>query len=205
VALCCLVFPLNQIAAATKKTEPTILVLGDSLSGAYGINTNEGWTALLQQQITRSGYQYKVVNASVSGDTTRTGLTRLGPALKQHKPEIVIVALGGNDGLRGLAFSEIETSLGKIIEKIHFKNARVLLVAERLPPNYGPAYNKQFAAIYHRLAQHYNIPLVPKLLANVAEHRELMQQDGIHPTAKAQPRVMQNVWRHLEPMLKKPV
>ena len=126
------------IAQAADSSSPaTILVLGDSISGAYGINTNEGWVALLQQRLTQKGFNYRVVNASVSGDTTRTGLNRLGNALQQHHPTIVIVALGGNDGLRGLPFSEIEASLTDIIQLSQQQGAKVLLAGVRLPPNYG--------------------------------------------------------------------
>ena len=192
---------LNLNAFAATKKPASILVLGDSLSGAYGINTDEGWVTLLQQQISSAGYDYKVINASVSGDTTRTGLSRIESALQNHKPSIVIIALGGNDGLRGLAFSEIESSLATIIERCQDNKAQVLLSGVRLPPNYGPTYNQQFAALYRRLSDRYDIPLVPRILDQVAEKRELLQQDGIHPTAEAQPQIMKNVWVGLEPML----
>ncbi len=191
----------NHTAFATNKTPSSILVLGDSLSGAYGININEGWVALLQQQIINQGYDYKVINASVSGDTTRTGLNRINSALKSHKPEIVIIALGGNDGLRGLAFSEIENSLGSIIESCKKGHVEILLVGVRMPPNYGTVYNKQFTELYQNLAKRYDIALVPRMLNQVAEHHELMQQDGMHPKAEAQPQVMKNVWTGLKPIL----
>ena len=186
---------------ADDKTPANILVLGDSLSGAYGLNADEGWVALLQQQVTKHGYNYKVINASVSGDTTRTGLSRVEPALKTHEPDIVIIALGGNDGLRGLPFSEIENSLVKIIERCKKEETQILLVGVRLPPNYGQVYNQKFAELYQRLADQYDIPLVPKMLEQVAENRALMQQDGMHPKAEAQPQVMKNVWAGLKPML----
>ncbi len=194
---------LNHNVSAANKTPAVILVLGDSLSGAYGINTDEGWVALLQQKISKQGFAYKIINASVSGDTTRTGLSRIDSALQQHKPAIVIVALGGNDGLRGLAFSEIENSLASIIERCRKDGAQVLLSGVRLPPNYGPVYIEQFAALYQRLSVRYGVPLVPRMLDQVAENRELMQEDGIHPTAAAQPQIMQNVWVGLEQMLEK--
>lgn len=193
----------NPNVFATNKTPASILVLGDSLSGAWGINAEEGWVALLQQQLFQQGYEYRVINASVSGDTTRTGLSRIGAALQEHKPANVIIALGGNDGLRGLAFSEVESSLARIIEHCQQNGARVLLVGVRLPPNYGPAYNEKFAALYRDLSERYNVSLVPRMLDQVAENRALMQQDGIHPTAEAQPRIMLNVWAGLEPMLGK--
>lgn len=200
--MACLVITPNTTAFAANKTPANILVLGDSLSGAYGININEGWVALLQQQIIDKGYEYNVINASVSGDTTRTGLTRIDSAIKSHHPEIVIIALGGNDGLRGLPFNEIEASLSRIIRRCQKDDIKILLVAVRLPPNYGAAYNQKFAQIYHRLAKRFDIPLVPQMLKQVAEHRELMQEDGIHPTALAQPLVMQNVWPELESLLR---
>jgi acyl-CoA thioesterase-1 len=192
----------NNSVSAANKTPAAILVLGDSLSGAWGINTDEGWVALLQQQISKRDLDYEVINASVSGDTSRTGLSRIDSALQEHEPAIVIVALGGNDGLRGLAFSEIENSLASIIERCQKSGARVLLSAVRLPPNYGPVYIEQFAALYQRLSERYGIALVPRMLDQVAEYRSLMQDDGIHPNAEAQPQIMKNVWKGLEPMLK---
>jgi acyl-CoA thioesterase-1 len=201
-ALFCLLMALNNTVFAANKTPASILVLGDSLSGAWGINTDEGWVALLQQKLLKQGLEYTVINASVSGDTTRTGLSRIEAALQQHKPTIVIVALGGNDGLRGLAFSEIENSLASIIDRCQKTGAEVLLSAVRLPPNYGPVYTDQFAALYSRLSERYKVPLVPRMLDQVAENRELMQEDGIHPTAAAQPQIMKNVWAGLEPMVK---
>jgi acyl-CoA thioesterase-1 len=201
--LLCTLLLLYDTAFAVNKTPASILVLGDSLSGSYGIDTDEGWVALLQSKIIKQGFDYTVINASVSGDTTRTGLGRIESAVAQHNPAIVIVALGGNDGLRGLAFGEIEGSLARIIEKCQQNGAKVLLVGVRLPPNYGLAYNEKFAALYRDLSERYSIPLVPRMLDQVAENRTLMQPDGIHPTAEAQPRIMQNVWAGLEPMLGK--
>jgi len=202
--LFCIVLLPNPTAFADVKTPATIVVLGDSLSAAYGIDRQDGWVSLLQQRLQKRGYSYKVVNASVSGDTTRTGLGRLAPAIETHRPEIVIVALGGNDGLRGLPFTEIESSLSRIITTCKEKNVDVLLIGVRLPPNYGPAYNQQFAQLYQRLAKRYNVPLVPQMLNQVADYRELMQEDGMHPTARAQPQIVDNVWRKLKPLLKKP-
>ena len=202
-AVFCMLMAFNNSVSAENKTPATILVLGDSLSGAWGIDTNEGWVALLQQEISKQGFGYTVINASVSGDTSRTGLSRIDAALLEHKPAIVIVALGGNDGLRGLAFSEIESSLASIIERCQKDGARVLLSAVRLPPNYGPVYIEQFAGLYQGLSERYGIPLVPRMLDQVAENRDLMQEDGIHPKAEAQPQIMQNVWVGLEQMLEK--
>ncbi|MDX1824303.1 MAG: arylesterase, partial [Thiohalomonadales bacterium] len=196
-----LLFWSLTLQAAGVSTPATILVLGDSISAAYGINTNEGWVALLQQRLTQKGFNYRVVNASVSGDTTRTGLNRLPDALQQHHPAIVIVALGGNDGLRGLPFSEIEASLTGIIQLSRQHDARVVLAGVRLPPNYGAFYNTRFATLFQTLSDTYHVALVPKLLDQVADHHELMQEDGIHPTATAQPQILDNVWPHLQPLL----
>jgi acyl-CoA thioesterase-1 len=191
----------QQHAHASAAASSTILILGDSLSSAFGMSRDAGWTTLLQNKISAQGLHYQLINVSVSGDTSRTGLGRLTHALQQHQPAIVIVALGGNDGLRGLPFTEIESSLAGIIKTCQQQQARVLLAGVRLPPNYGPVYNQRFAELYLRLAQRYAVPLIPQLLADVSEHRHLMQNDGIHPTAEAQAKIMQNVWVKLEPML----
>ena len=178
------------------------MVLGDSLSAAYGIDREQGWVALLRKRLAQTGYHYQVVNASVSGDTTRTGLGRLDAALATHRPHIVIVELGANDGLRGLPFNEIESSLARIIEKCQKADARVLLVGVRLPPNYGEAYNREFLQVYRKLAVRFRIPLVPKMLDQVSDYRNLLQEDGMHPIAKAEPKVLDNIWVRLKPMLK---
>jgi len=178
------------------------MVLGDSLSAAYGIDRDKGWVALLQKRLKLKGYHYQVINASVSGDTTRTGLGRVDAALATHRPQIVIVELGANDGLRGLPFNEIESSLALIIQRCQQAGSHVLLVGVRLPPNYGEAYNREFTAIYRKLARRFNIPLVPKMLEQVSEYRNLLQEDGMHPVAKAEPRVLENIWVKLQPMLK---
>jgi len=196
-----LLFGPGAAFAATASTSASILVLGDSISAAYGINTNEGWVALLQQRLTNKDFRYRVVNASVSGDTTRTGLNRLGNALRQHQPAVVIVALGGNDGLRGLPFSEIEASLTGIIQLSQHQGAKVLLAGVRLPPNYGEFYNARFARLFQQLSETNQVALVPRLLDQVADHGELMQADGVHPTAAAQAQILDNVWPHLLPLL----
>jgi len=201
-ALFCTLLATNPTVAFADKTTPTIMVLGDSLSAAYGIDRDKGWVALLSKRLAQRGYRYQVVNASVSGDTTRTGLGRLDAALATHRPQIVVVELGANDGLRGLPFNEIESSLVRIIEKCQQADARVLLVGVRLPPNYGEAYNREFLAIYRRLAGRFNIPLVPKMLDQVSDYRNLLQEDGMHPVAKAEPKVLDNIWIKLQPMLK---
>ncbi len=188
--------------AATVAAAPqTVLVLGDSISAAYGIDTGQGWVALLQRRLNENDFSYRVVNASVSGDTTRTGLNRLDDALLRYHPAIVIVALGGNDGLRGLPFSEIETSLDGIITLSQQQGAKVLLAGVRLPPNYGAYYNSRFATLFRQLADKHRAALVPRLLDGVADHPGLMQADGIHPVAAAQGRILDNVWPQLRPLL----
>ena len=178
-------------------------MLGDSISAAWGINTEEGWVALLQQRLIDKQYNYHVVNASVSGDTTRTALNRLDDALQQHQPAIIIVALGGNDGLRGLPFSEIEASLSAIIEKSQQAGVSVLLAGVRLPPNYGAYYNSRFATLFQNLSEKYKVALVPKILDQVSDNSALMQADRTHPTAEGQKQVLENVWPRLETMLEK--
>ena len=195
-----LVSVASYVAAAPT---PTIMVLGDSLSAAYGIEQRAGWVHLLQQRLTERGYRYQVVNASISGETTRGGLARLAQALKTHNPAIVIVELGANDGLRGLLLGEMQANLDTIITQSRRRNAQVLLVGMYLPPNYGPGYTRKFHQVYVDLAARYRLPLAPFLLEGIATDAALMQQDGLHPTAVAQPRVLDNVWKHLQGMLRK--
>ncbi len=199
-----LLFLLTPVAsyAATAST-PTIMVLGDSLSAAYGIEQRAGWVNLLQQRLTERGYRYQVVNASISGETTRGGLARLAQALKTHNPAIVIVELGANDGLRGLLLGEMQANLDAIITQSRRHNAQVLLVGMHLPPNYGPSYTRKFHQVYVDLAARHRISVVPFLLDGVATDAALMQQDGLHPTAAAQMKVLDNVWTHLQDMLRK--
>ena len=192
---------LVLIAPTAASARQVILVLGDSISSAYGIDKEQGWVALLQQRLDSQYPGWEVINASVSGDTTRTGLKRLAPALDAHRPAILIVELGGNDGLRGLPFSEIRESLSSIVETARQRDVQVLLAGIRLPPNYGEAYNSIFTGIYSEVAGKYDISLVPQLMYQVAEKSELMQEDGIHPTAEAQPQLLENVWVELESML----
>ncbi len=180
-----------------------ILVLGDSLSAGHGIDVNSSWVQLLQLRLQRLGYRYRVINASISGDTTRGGLTRTAPALAQHHPRILIVELGGNDGLRGLALDDMRRNLANIIEQGKKSGAAVLLVGVRLPPNYGEVYVKKFHSVYRELARSHGIPLVPYLLQGIGGHDELMQVDRLHPNSTAQARMLDNVWPHLLPLLEK--
>ena len=179
--------------------------MGDSLSAAYGIETSQGWVALLAARLKARGDHYRVVNASVSGDTSAQGLTRLPLELSRHRPAIVILELGANDGLRGLPVSVMQANLAEMIKLSKQSGAQVLLLGILLPPNYGPEYTQSFAAVYPRLAKAYHVPLVPFLLQGVAQHRELLQADGMHPRAPAEPRVLDNVWAKLAPLLERRV
>ena len=195
-----------QKAAAAEKD--TILVLGDSLSAAYGLRPEQGWVALLQKRLETQGYGYSVTNASVSGETSSGGLQRLPRALSLHKPAIVILELGANDGLRGLPVAATRRNLTQMIELANSAGAKVLLVGIRMPPNYGPRFVEQFNASYADLAKTYKLPLVPFLLEKLALNPQalnpqLLQQDGLHPTAPAQPLLLDTVWPYLTPMLKK--
>lgn len=180
---------------------PAILVLGDSLSAAYGLSIADGWVALLQRRLDQRGPAYHVVNASISGETTAGGLTRLPTLLAEHHPAVVVIALGANDGLRGFGFDTIQGNLVRMIRLGQEAGSRVLLAGIRLPPNYGAAYTDGFQAVFRAAADAAGVPLVPHLLAGVAEDRALMQADGLHPTAKAEPRILENVWPTLEPLL----
>lgn len=178
-----------------------VLVLGDSLSAAHGIERDQGWVHLLQNKLRKSGYPYKVVNASVSGDTTDSGLSRLPLALKQHHPAIVIIELGGNDGLRGLSLDEMQRNLTRMIKLARKAHARVLLLRERIPPNLGQIYTAKFSQRYEIVSAQERVPLVPFFLRGVAGNSSLMQSDGIHPNAKGQPLMLENVWPILQPLL----
>ncbi len=182
----------------------TILVVGDSLSAAYGMRVEQGWVTLLQQRLKAQGYGHKVVNASSSGETTGGALARLPRALELHRPAIVIVELGGNDGLRGLPVGEVRGNFERIFALSKAAGARVLLVAMRIPPNYGPRYTGEFEALYGELARKHSLPLVPFFLDRIALDERLMQDDGIHPTAAAQPQMLDAIWPTLKSLLGKP-
>jgi acyl-CoA thioesterase I len=197
-----LIFALFLARDAGAAPAPSILVVGDSLSAGYGIELRDAWVTLLQQRLSKQGYPYAVVNASISGDTTSGGRARLPAALKRHRPQIVILELGGNDGLRGLSLRETRANLEAMIKAAQSAGAQVLLIGIHLPPNYGPEFTGKFHAIYRDLANSYNAALVPFLLEGVALSPGMMQPDGIHPRAAAQPRLLDNVWPYLEPLLK---
>jgi acyl-CoA thioesterase I len=189
------------LAAPASASGPVILVLGDSLSSAYGISDQQGWVNLLREKLDKSGYPHAVVNASVSGDTTRDALSRLDAAIERHRPDIAIVELGGNDGLRALSIDTIASNLSRILGTLRENGARIVLAGMRMPPNYGPVYTEAFEALYPVLADEFDAALIPFFMDGVASEPGLMQDDEIHPNAAAQPLLLDNVWPALEPML----
>lgn len=181
---------------------PAILVLGDSVSAGYGLESQQGWVSLLQSKLTAQGYGYRVINASVSGETTTGGAARLPRALELHRPKIVIIELGGNDGLRGLPLSTSRNNLQRMIELSRDSGAKVLLLGMKIPPNYGPRYAEGFEKVFRELASRYQLAFEPFFLEKIALEPEMMQADGLHPTAKAQPIMLDTVWPALAPLLK---
>ena len=192
---------MMPVSMADQNDTPVILVFGDSLSAAYRMEESQGWVALLQERLQEQAYKPRVVNGSVSGETTGGGLARLPAQLASSQPDIVILELGGNDGLRGLPVPAIRDNLQQMIELSQQAGARVLLVGIQIPPNYGSRYTTPFYAQYEELAEEYDTELIPFLLDGIAEHLQWMQDDGIHPTAEAQPMIVDIVWPVLESML----
>lgn len=190
----CIAIPVNAHAK-------TLLVLGDSLSAAYGIPVEEGWVSLLEQRIIGQNLDYKVVNASISGETTLGAKTRLNKLLEDYQPELVIVELGGNDGLRGFSLAEIEQNLLAIVSDIKNSGSEVLLVPMQLPPNYGAAYNLRFRSIYDSVSDTVKVSLSDFILKDIAQHPELMQTDGIHPVQAAQSTMLDNIWPSLQTLI----
>lgn len=186
------------LLTGTASARPVIMILGDSLSAAPGVPHDQNWASLLQKRLDQNGHRYSVVNASVSGDTTLAGLSRLPAALKAHRPAIIIIELGGNDGLRGLPLTQMQNNLTKMITLAKSSGAKVLLCGVRIPPNLGPDYVSKFLEVYFTTAQQNNVPLVPYILKNVATNKSLMQNDGIHPNRQGQPYVLENVWEQLK-------
>jgi len=185
-----------------KADTPAILLFGDSISAGYGIGrVDQGWAALLQAKLKNEGYGYQVVNASISGETTAGGLARLPRALALHKPRIVIIELGANDGLRALPIAQMRDNLAQMVKLSAAAGARVLLLGMRIPPNYGPKYTEQFHQVFSDLAREESLPLVPFLLNDIALTPGLMQADGFHPNELGQPKLLDNVWPVLKPML----
>lgn len=179
----------------------TLLVLGDSISAAFGLDTRQGWVSLLEQRLAAEGFDYQVVNASVSGDTSAGGLARLPTLLAEHRPDLLIVELGGNDGLRGQPPAQLQQNLAAIVQSARESGARVLLLGMQLPPNYGARYNALFSQVYADVAGAAQVPLLGFFLDGVGGVPALMQGDGIHPNAAAQPRLLDNLWPQLKPLL----
>jgi acyl-CoA thioesterase I len=197
-------FVLIVASASARAEAPVILVFGDSISAGYGLaRVEQGWVELLKTRLSTQGYGYQVVNASVSGETTAGGLARLPRALELHHPNIVILELGGNDGLRALPTPQMRANLKQMIELATAAGAKVLLLGMRMPPNYGQQYTDQFAMVFSDLAHDKKLPLVPFLLTDIALSPTLLQGDDIHPNAAGQPVLLENVWPLLKPLLHK--
>jgi acyl-CoA thioesterase-1 len=197
------VFALCAAWCAASAAAGTILVYGDSLSAAYGIGEKDGWVSLLGERLKQRGSDYIVVNASISGETTSGGAARIGAALERFRPGIVVLALGGNDGLRGLPVAEMKANLAKIVRAAQARKARVLVVGMRIPPNYGRKYTDEFFRAFAEVARREKVAYVPFLLDGIGETRELFQPDQIHPTAAAQPLILDTVWKGLAPLLER--
>lgn len=192
---------MSLVATSAQATQ-TIVIFGDSLSAAYGIQQNEGWVKLLENKLNQQKLDYKVVNASISGETTSGGLGRFKTMLTTHKPNIVIIELGANDGLRGLSVREMQSNLDGMITQAKATKAKVLLLGMRIPPNYGIQYTQQFSETYANLAQKHGLVLVPFFLEGVAGNPSLILDDGLHPKAIAQDKLLENVWSQLRKLIK---
>jgi len=196
-----LALPLAAQAPAAAAPR-TVLVMGDSLSAAYGLSAAQGWVALTAEQVKRTRAGWRVVNASISGETTAGGASRIAAELQRHRPAIVVIELGANDGLRGLSLAQTRANLDRMIQAARKAGARVMLIGMRIPPNYGPDYTRGFEANFKALADQYKLPLLPFLLEPVARDRANFQADNLHPVASAQPKIRDHVWQVLGPMLK---
>ena len=194
IAFMCLFFSTSVFAKA-------IIVLGDSISASYGIEVSEGWVSLLQKKLQVEKFPHRVFNESISGDTSAGGVARIDGALARHKPAIVVLELGANDGLRGLSPRQMKANLTEIIQRSRKAGARVLLVGMRMPPNYGKRFVDMFFNVYSQLADELGVTYIPFLLEDVALDRDLMQRDGLHPNAKAQSNIAEKVWGYLLPLL----
>jgi acyl-CoA thioesterase-1 len=191
-------------SAALARGAPVLLVVGDSISAGYGLPSGAGWVALLEKRLAAEHSSYRVVNASISGDTTAGGRERLPALLQRLRPAVTVIELGGNDGLRGGNLDAMRDNLDAMVAAAQKSASRVLLVGVRLPPNYGPAYVRRFAAIFSEVAKARKVALVPFLFEGFGEDNAMFQPDRIHPVAAAQPRLLDNVWPALEPLLRAP-
>jgi len=189
------------VPASAACAAQTILILGDSISSGYGLAQGEGWVVLLEQRIQREKLDYQVINASIAGETTLGGLNRIPAALEEHRPTVVIVALGGNDGLRGSPLEEIRGNLIAIVKACRKAGAKVVIAGMRIPPNYGSVYTRRFQGLFAEVARQQNVSLVPFMLQGFADNRSMFQDDGIHPAAGAQSRILDNIYRRLRPLL----
>jgi len=201
--LCFSLLSLSFVACISRANveNPKILVYGDSLSAAYGIAKSQGWVALLQKRLEDQHFQYDVINASISGETTSGGLARLEATLAKVNPNIIILELGANDGLRGLPVKDMTSNLNTMIMQSKKINARILLIGMKIPPNYGLMYTKSFSNTYLQLSQQHNTSLVPFMLENIAAKPKLIQNDGLHPNVLGQPMILDNIWPKLQPLL----
>lgn len=193
-SLACLLWGQSALAG-------TLLVVGDSISAALGLDTSQGWVALLERRLADQGHVHRVINASISGDTTAGGRARLPRLLAEHTPDWVVIELGGNDGLRGLPTTQLQQNLEAMIQRSQEAGAQPILLGMRLPPNYGVRYNRAFEQVFADLAQQHQLPWVPFFLEGVGGVEGMMQADGIHPRAEAQERLLDNVWPVLKPLL----
>jgi acyl-CoA thioesterase-1 len=194
LTFCLILGAVAANGATNVGNRPTILVLGDSLSAGYGIDVDRSWTALLQSRLQTEGYEHRVINASISGETTEGGASRIEAALTEFAPEVVVVALGGNDGLRGFPPERIKSNLQRIVESAEHDGAEVVLLGIRIPANYGPRYTQAFENVYRDLAEERNLPWIEFFMEGVALNDDLMQDDGIHPNEQAQPVLLDNAW-----------
>lgn len=191
----------TNLLMADTTPKQTILVFGDSLSAAYGIPKEQGWVNLVAQRVKDNQLPYEVANASISGETTAGGLSRLPAALKQFKPSIVVIELGANDGLRGLPLDAMKNNLEKMIQASKQTNAQVVLLGMFIPPNYGPKYTNGFKAVFLDLSEKYKTPFIPFFLDGISGHSDLVLEDGLHPNVNAQRKILENVWPTLKPLL----
>ena len=192
---------LALMCMAQNAAAGTVLIVGDSISAGFGLDTSKGWVALLQQRLKKEGFDDKVVNASISGDTSAGGLARLPAALAAHKPDVVVIELGGNDGLRGQPPAQLQQNLASMIDQSQASGAKVLLLGMQIPPNYGKRYVDAFAKVFGEVATAKKVPLVPFFLEGIGGNPALMQADGLHPALGAQDKLLENVWPTLKPLL----
>ena len=190
-----------QQASGAPVNQKTLLVYGDSLSAAYGLEIQQGWVSLLQEKLKQTKPHWQVVNLSISGETTAGGVSRLPAALERHRPDLMLLELGANDGLRGTSLNAMRSNLEEMLQQSQKKDVDVVLFEMLIPPNYGPVYTQRFTQTFHDLGKEYDVPVLPFFLDGVAGYPELNQPDGIHPVAKAQPIIFKNVWQHLEQKL----